>query len=265
MSIIYGTREAATIGVPSQITITYPTPRETLLETPIALPTSEPGSPQITFTVIEDDLPVLSGAALSDVTLIPAFFAGGTNEAETANIHYARVFKNGVEVGAPNTACDGEPLWTYSFYLFADIAVGDVVTISLWADSAGLTYDYAAMAIMISRPDVASGGDILLNVAYNDVSNYPALTLGDPGVFSATNAFSVASGPSLSASVDTDRAFGVLEFDASYAYLFIVAFGDPSNQVRAFLAVSADTRPFYLTNKVPTSVDWLGTSMRVTS
>jgi hypothetical protein len=266
MSIIYGTREAATIGAPSQITITYPTPQETLLGSPVALPTSEPGSPQISITVQASDLPTVAGMSRSDTTLIPFLYVAGTNESATLHTHYARVFRNGVEVGSAAVADDaGSLYWTLSLALFAGIAAGDVITISVWASSAGLTYDYSAMAVMVSRPDVAEGGDILLNVAYAGVAGYPTLTEGAPGVYSTDNALLITSGASLSASINADRTFGALEFDAAFAFLFIVAFGDPENQPRSVLGVSTDTRPYYLTNKVPTSVAWLGTSIRVTS
>jgi hypothetical protein len=266
MPVIFGTREIATIGAARTLTITYPTPREDLLEVPITIPTSEPGSPQITWTILEADMPALSGAALTDITPIPAFFVGGTNDTTTPNVHYARLFKNGVEVGFTDRECDGEIFWTYSLYEFAGVAPGDVITLKLWADAEGLTYDYTALAVMVSRPNIAEDGDILFNVAYTGVTQYPSLTLGDPSMYSITNDFLVTSGPfALALAVSGDRTFGVISFDASFAFLFILAFGDPLNVTTSVLALSDTTRPYYATNKVPTAVDWTPSSIRVIS
>lgn len=166
------------MGSLQSYTITYPDPDETLLGTPEALPTSEPGTAQIEYTIASGHLPTVSPAGLR-YTLIANVYAGGQNGAGSAATVYYRVKRNGVDVATGSHSVDAGYYWTLNIYKYmAGLAVGDTITVHLWASIAGTNWDYKALACKMSAlcPGMAVGG---LQITLPS-TRQPSLVLGNP-------------------------------------------------------------------------------------
>ena len=110
------------------LNITYQTPQETLLGTPETLPTTEPATPQISYTVTSGDLPTFNMPLFKKIWVALLYGAG---KAVTAATIYWRMKKNGASVatGSGSVAANTFYTWSCGFY---DVAVGDVLELALW-------------------------------------------------------------------------------------------------------------------------------------
>lgn len=163
-------------------TITYATPREELLGTPLALPTSEPADPQAAWTVQSSDLPAFSEKPYS-VKYIACLYAAG--KFSSAGTVYWRMTKNGNSVANGSSAVSANNYYTVNAF-FLDVAVGDVLGIKLWSSVSDSNYDYKAIFVYPTRffpfPTL-NGKQILANVRiWNSDSPQllPTLTQGNP-------------------------------------------------------------------------------------
>lgn len=159
------------------VNISYPDPDETLLETPVALPTSEPASPQVSFTLATKHLPTWSPYELPHSKMM-LLYAGGKNTSEGTPTVYWRVKVNGAQL---NTGTDGSVpasrYWTLNFLnLPIPASVGDTVDVYLWASDAGVDLQYKAFACVPTRIgpyDIALADIVIVTNDY-----YPVLTKG---------------------------------------------------------------------------------------
>ena len=132
------------------VTITYPDPDETLLETPVALPTSEPAEAQISYTLGSQHMPVWSPFELEHKKLA-ILYAAGRNTGGSAATVYFRVLKNGVNVATGSQSVGAGYFYNQSHYRFFDVSSGDALSCKLWANAAGVNWDRAAVLVWPTR------------------------------------------------------------------------------------------------------------------
>jgi len=159
------------------VTISYPDPDETLLETPVALPTSEPGTAQISYTLASGHMPVWSPFELEHIKTA-VLYAAGKNTSGSAITVYYRVLKNGVSVATGSGSVAAGYYYTWSHYRFLDVVVGDVLSCKLWASSADMKWDYKAVLVWPTR--IGPKGRLLVNATADEYSAVYTLTLGTP-------------------------------------------------------------------------------------
>jgi hypothetical protein len=134
------------------VSISYPDPDETPLETPVDLPTSEPAEAQISYTLASGHMPMWSPFELPHSKMM-MLYTGGKNTSGGTLTVYWRVKVNGVNnsVGS-NTAVSASAYWTLnSLGLPIPASVGDVVDVYLWASGAGVELRYKAFACTPTR------------------------------------------------------------------------------------------------------------------
>jgi len=129
------------------LTITYQTPYEDLQGTPTTLPVSEPGSPQISYTVDVDDLPALSIPGVGKKYMIFMFAGGQNTDGSLEKTLYFKMLKNGGLVYSGSGNIPSLEYWTLNC-CFSEIAVGDLLTIKLWGDT--FYWDYEARQIQVT-------------------------------------------------------------------------------------------------------------------
>lgn len=158
------------------LNITYPSPIETLLGTPEDLPTSEPGTSQIIYTVAAEHLPVFDWEPLSKVwsAILHGFIKNVSGSARTL---YWRVLKNSVSVDTGSVSVANNYYCTVSETNLYNIIAGDVLELRLWADAADCDLYWKGLAIYPTRIQVCKDNQIITNVSYT-FTNYPAFTLG---------------------------------------------------------------------------------------
>jgi hypothetical protein len=162
------------------LTITYKTPQETLLATPVALPTTEPSTPQIRYTVGVADLPNLSfGAPRTWVAIV---YGAGKNGVSSVALYW-RMKKNGVSVATSSISLSANNYYTVNAY-FYDINIGDVLELSLWASASGPNWDYKAYQVQVTRINLFNRLILLKPCNFKTMSIQPVLTLGNPIVYS---------------------------------------------------------------------------------
>lgn len=257
MATTHGQTDKATIGTRKEISITYALARETLLGTPVALPTSDPGTPQISFTILAADMPVLTGISTSAL-LFPAFVVvGGHNAGGGFEFVSFRLKKNGVEITQQNPTVD-LACWTLTLHNIPTVQVGDVLDITLWTAVSGMSYDYIALAVGATQPTPVPTGTILLMPSYTGFQAHPQLVMGDPLVVDPRGV-TVVSGDQFYSDFTSDFQNGSIE--AGYLGLFAAFWG---GQSLAFALLSDDVaRPVYHTNLVPSVISYYPTSIRV--
>lgn len=130
------------------VTITYPDPDETLLETPVALPTSEPAEAQISYTLASGHMPVWSPYELEHVKVATLCASGRNSSSSTKSVYY-RLLRNGVSTNTGSSGIAAGCYYTFTAVCFLDIAAGDVLSCKLWTENG--TYDYTATWVTATR------------------------------------------------------------------------------------------------------------------
>ncbi len=241
---------------PVSYTITYPDPDETLLETPEALPTSEPATAQIEFTIGAGHLPTVSPAGL-EYTLTAILYAAGQNTDAASQTVYYRILKNGGSVATGSASVAAASYYTWHHYNFLGVQVGDMLACKLWATSANVNWDYRALAVMLTR--IGPSGVALANVSAT-VGTYPTLTLGAPGAGTVYNSYAHHLDNQLSAPIGADRSWGLL-LPYSTFRIVRVYMGDWTQF--SFCAMSGVYRPYNYKNRVPTAISFRPLTIRV--
>ena len=151
---------------PRTDSLSYPAAQETYDAAGTALPTSEPATSQVIYTITSADLPVSTDKTAS--MKFSAFLYGGgkNNGASSATVYY-RILKNGASVATGSSSVNANYYYTVNCYQLYDVKAGDVIEIRLWASAATVDYRYKAMSVAISRY-VPGGilGRLLLNFYY---------------------------------------------------------------------------------------------------
>lgn len=162
------------------VTITLPSPQEELLATPEALPTAEPATSQIVFTIQEGNLPSLPPGATCIYTAL-LYAAVKNNSASSVTVYY-RLLKNGssVATGSAAVASGYFCTWTFVNRNFYDVKAGDILECRLWAAATGVVWDYKALAVCPTRIRGFWRDKQLLIGVLHSTAPYPDLTLGRP-------------------------------------------------------------------------------------
>lgn len=169
MSLQIGDTGKSQIGSLKSFVISPGTARETLLGTALTLPTTEPATAQVSFTIQTSDLPTITGNALMKYN--PALYISGKIGAVASVINY-RVLKNGVSVAqAAGASATATQFWAHTHWRTFDVQVGDVLDVKYWAAQADVTLDYYGLIVYPSQPEVSKRGTILKDLVLDSVTN----------------------------------------------------------------------------------------------
>ena len=151
---------------PRTDSLSYPAAQETYDAAGTALPTSEPATSQIIYTITSADLPVSTDKTAS-MKFTAFLYGGGKNNGASSATVYYRIVKNGASVATSSSSVNTNYYYTVNCYQLYDVKAGDVIEIRLWASAATVDYRYKAMSVVISRY-VPGGilGRLLLNFHY---------------------------------------------------------------------------------------------------
>jgi hypothetical protein len=160
------------VGSEKKFIITPGTLRETLLATPLTLPTAEPATAQISFTIQETDLPTISPKVPMQYFVNPV--VSGKVGAAASTIAY-RILKNGANVATitPGASAAATQFWTHNHWRLPDVKVGDVIDIKYWAAQADVTLDFYGLVVYPSQPEVAKRGAILRKLTFSNPITAP--------------------------------------------------------------------------------------------
>jgi hypothetical protein len=237
------------------LTITYRTPQETLLSTPQTLPTAEPASPQVRYTVTSADLPVMS-IGVHRAIYTAALYAGG--RFATAGTLYWRMRRNGVSVTTGSASVSANAYYTVNAGFF-NINVGDVLEISLWSSVTDSQFDYSAFQVQVTRIIPLRRRRLLMPCNVTSVGNQPTLSLGAPSV--ATNyGYQIIHADALIVSFTDPRNLPAIYVGGTYG-IYRIGLGDWQILNSAIVLTSATYRPYYTRDVVPTTIVFRGVSL----
>jgi len=233
------------------INITYPTPLETLLASPETLPTSEPTTPQISYTVQSANLPILDFNVYSKKYVAVVIGAG---KFVTAGTCYWRMKKNGASVNTGSFSVSANNYYTVHAR-FLDVAVGDVLELALWSNQTDSNWDYKAFFVLLTRVVPTANYAVLKPCNYT-FTQLPTLTLGNPSIVYTYGPVFTFSGNL----TETGRYGSFSSLSLPYqAYaenygLFRVQNGDFANTNAVSTRTSASYRPHYERENQPTKI-----------
>jgi len=237
------------------LTITYRTPQETLLSTPQTLPTAEPATPQVRYTVSSNDLPVMNVSVYRAI-YTAAVYAGGRYV--TAGTLNWRMKKNGANVTSGSASVAANAFYTVNAF-FYDVRVGDVLEIALWSSVTDSRFDYSAFQVQVTRIVPINRQRLLMPCNFTAVSSQPTLTSGTPNA-AVTRNYTINTADLLTVSQATARNVPVLYAGSLYG-IYRLGDGDTSNANSAVVQTHTSYRPNYNRNTVPTTIVFRGVSL----
>lgn len=172
------------------INITHPGIRQENYHsgTPATLPTSEPGTPQLSFTLTSGDFPSSNDCVLSQFAMpnLVAIAAGKNTSEVTATVFY-RISVNSVSVETGSLSLANNRYWSLGM-LARDVKAGDVITIALWSSASNVIQDYESLLIVpVAHGRGLDAGKVVLDlsVTFGDGTDYVWTTTGiNPNVAS---------------------------------------------------------------------------------
>jgi hypothetical protein len=171
MTFLLGDTGKSQVGPLKNYVITLATPRETLLGTALTLPTTEPATSQVSFTVQSADLPIISPSVPLKYYGVPN--VSGKVGATAAVISY-RVLKNGVSIAqASGASATATQFWTHSHYRLFDVQIGDVLEVRYWANQTDVTLDFYGFVVYPSQPDVFKRGTVTKDFTFSNPITVP--------------------------------------------------------------------------------------------
>jgi len=229
------------------LNITYQTPQETLLSTPETLPTSEPTTPQIGYTVQSSDLPTFSFPPYRKTFVAIVIGAG---QVSTAAYIYYRMKKNGVSVATGYASVSANYFYTWQCFFF-DVNVGDVLELALWSNQTDSVWFYKAYQIQITRLIPFNKPRLLMPCNFAALATHPVLTLGSPSY--GTASLYPYHDDKMYAIISAATSFKCLYCGDTYG-LFRIYNGDYANVNTAIVGRSSYYYPYYQRNIVPTQI-----------
>jgi hypothetical protein len=251
------TRVTPTFGSRKTLNFTYQNPQETLLSTPETLPTSEPATAQISYTVQDGYLPATSLSLASKKYIAYLIGAGKFTTAGTLGW---RMKKNGSSVATSSASVSANTFYTLCAF-FHDVALNDTLEIALWSNQTDSNWDYKACSIYLSRP-LPFNVSLLSPVNFTGyTTSYPNLTLGSPSVqgsdtywiFVSENGYMWGNMFYSAVPKTVNYMYNTL---AGGGYLLRVVSGDESNKNNAVIYQHASYRPYYRRPCLPTSINF---------
>lgn len=231
------------------LVITYRTPFEELQETPTPLPTSEPATSQIVYTVQEADLPTLSMTVEGRMFVVLIICAGKNTDTASRTVYY-RMLKNGSSINTGSVSVSAGYFWTLNA-CFTNVAVGDVLEVRLWATSDLVNWDYTARQVHVSRVALMSKFPLAI-LKFAEVAVQPVLTLGNPYPY-ATQGFyvyhrsGIYSARTSATEINWWLAHGTFK-------LYQIYYGDYSYVGSGLATTSSTYRPYYARHYVPARI-----------
>jgi hypothetical protein len=221
--------------------------QETLQGTPTTLPTSEPGagSEQVSYTVVSGDLPTFSGSVPIAQTWIADVIAAG--KAVTAATISWRMKKNGSNVATGTQAVAANTFYTVNAY-FVGVAVGDVLTISLWSNQTDSNWDYNAYQIHYDRLIPENPNKLYVyNLTYTlftPNANLPTLVKGNPASTGTQYPNFNVGNSGFAVPISSSQNVGALLVSSIYG-LVRMYYGEQAGVNTAIVNTSATYRPYY--------------------
>lgn len=206
MTLLLGDTGKTQIGPLKSFVISPGTARETLLGTALTLPTTEPATAQVSFTVQASDLPTISPSV--PMLYNAALQASGKIGAVASVVSY-RVLKNGVSVAqASGASAVATQFWSHTHWRTFDVQVGDVLEIKYWAAQADVTLDFYGLIIYPSQPDITKRGTILKDLAITNMTTLPAFAT----TFTVANSQSMVFYPFAATNVNYTNSIANITF-----------------------------------------------------
>lgn len=251
MTVQLGDTGKVAYGTLKTFTTTLATPRETLLGTPVSLPSTEPGTSQISITVQDSDLPTFTGVKPLSLNYTAQFFAAGKNtDAATQTVSW-RILKNGVSLGTgTHSSIATNTFWTHSYGQANSLLSGDVIEIRLWSPSANVNYDYFALIVYPDMPKLTSSF-IVKDVAYSNIIS-TSLVSGTASVQQTASAVVVVNDAGSNIGMSSNMKFGALSWFTSGSNAQKVWFGSVNTLTTT--NTHATARPFYPRNSLATTI-----------
>ncbi|MDI6872585.1 MAG: hypothetical protein QME79_14775 [Bacillota bacterium] len=247
MTVLYGESLKAVQGTKIDASIAYAPPRETLLGTPETLPTSEPASAQVAYTVEASDLPALPAGIRAQ--LCAAVFVASKNVDASSKTLYYKLLKNSVQTYTGSTGVSSG-YWLTVECRFCPVSVGDLLEVKLWANG-NMQWDYKALFVAITRPFVGKPLSVLRDLVFY-TQPYPALIGGNPAVAgTSTWRFYVSTGQETYDYVDYNSvSYPAVLLHQNYG--LGQHSGYPAGNTFSF--GSSTYRPYYFKYRVPTQI-----------
>jgi len=264
MSRLIGESLESVMKSHKQLNITYPSADETLYGTPEIIPTSEPGTAQVIYTISSSHLPTLSFEPINKKLLAGVVVSGKNLTASSQTLNY-RVLKNGTSLTTGTLSIAANYYWTLSIYNSAlnNIAENDEIDIALWtANSNSLDLRYKACFVTCDGIQLEKINQVLLDLQYTVSStSYPSLTLGTPGAM-------YGSGSAMRVYADNNTKYftnignGIFTIKA-----FVIGSTYLSHALQLNTSINANTHasymPYYAANVRVTSISWRPTSIEL--
>lgn len=246
-------------GARKVVSVTMQTPYEDLA-TPTNLPTTEPASPQVSWTLVSGDLPTFSTEPTSKVW-VGLLYAAGQNTDTAARTLYWRMYKNSGLVAEGSSSVSAGRYWTISAG-FYDVALADVLELALWADLADVVnWDYEAHQVHPTRLKFVEYEEIKKTLEFPSPIQCPTLTSGhNPYRSSGSQGYfycraTSPGGEDVYGLVGSgDASMPIYTHHQDYG-AFAVGCGDRIYIVDDAALRSSDTyHPYYFWNWVPTEI-----------
>ena len=230
------------------LNIAYAAPQETLLATPVTLPTAEPAVPQIGYTVAAADLPAFNMGVYRRIFVAMVFGAG---KATTAGRVYWRMKKNGVSVATGSGTVAANTFFTVNAY-FYNVNVGDLLELALWSNVADTVWDYKAYNVQVTRLILMNKPRLLCPCNFTSVGSGPVLTLGSPSVY-MMGPIDVYHVDEILPAITSARNYEIIYPKDVYG-MFRISYGDAFNANSGALRTSTTSRPVYYMNYFPLQI-----------
>lgn len=256
MTSIYQERTRSLYQPRHSVSFTYPAPQESRI-TPTAVPTTEPGTAQFSFTIASSDvITPPTGWTISTQLLV---IANGLNGgATTQNVSY-RVKQNGTSLQSSIIATSASRYYTLQWAYTAGVngvAPGDVITVSLWGPS-GFDARYCAVMLqpVVFKPLKNDGGVVLVPELDAGVQ-YPALADGTMVTGSVNNTMDWYSADVYFASASYASLPGTPQSTPILVQGTSKGIWNPFMGVRNIWSTSNATSPTYLQTPYPTTFSY---------
>lgn len=147
------------MGAQKTYTTTLATPNETLLASgsEVVLPTSDPGTNQVSITVSSSDLPTINPTPYSVKYAAYVVVSGKNATGAAVSVTYS-CYKNGSAVsgatGQIQSGIANNTFWTHTHYRYYDVVPGDVLEVRCWSNTAGVTLDYYSLILVPTRMEL---------------------------------------------------------------------------------------------------------------
>jgi len=242
------------IGSRRVFEITLQDPYEEYKDKPEALPTSEPATPQISFTISSSDLPEFNIEPES-VKYVVLVVTSGKNSSGSSGYVYHKMLKNGSEVYSRNRYVANNYYWSFECCYY-DVSVGDTLGIKMWASASGFNWDYQLRQAQPTRVGLFGKYICLWECDITKVEKGPTATQGSSPYHSDSPFVPVHR-----CSVNSARAEGfsnavdLSPWAPSPTYkLYRLELGDITNQNAISTAAYTTHHPYVRRNTVP--VTW---------